>query len=270
MILDVLEMASGLRARGEPFALATVVRTMAATSAKPGAKAIVLSDGQITGGWIGGGCARGAVLRAAREAMEDGVPRLVSIQPRDLLQEQGILPGEARDGIAFATSACPSRGTMDVFVEPMMPPTRLAVCGASPVAVAVAELAPRADFAVTVCAPAEDHARFDAAALLSDGTAAPGDAAFVVVATQGRGDRAALLSALAAPRTYLAFVGSARKAAALRAGLAADGCDPAALAALRAPAGLDLGAITPEEIAFSILAEMIQVRRHGSRRVASP
>ena len=270
MIVDVLEMASGLRARGEPFALATVVRTVAATAAKPGAKAIVLSDGQITGGWIGGGCARGAVLRAAREAMADGVPRLVSIQPRDLLQEQGILPGEARDGIAFATSACPSRGTMDVFVEPMMPAPQLAVCGASPVAVAVAELAPRAGFAVTICAAPEEHARFDVAARLSDGTAAPGDAAFVVVATQGRGDRAALLAALATPRDYLAFVGSARKTAALRAGLAADGCDTAALAALRAPAGLDLGAITPEEIAFSILAEMIQVRRHGSRRVFGP
>ena len=98
---DILELVSEFKARGTPFALATVVRTVSLTAAKAGAKAIITPDGRVAGGWIGGGCARAAVLAAAREALADGKPRLVSIQPKDLLDEQGLHPGEVREGIAF-------------------------------------------------------------------------------------------------------------------------------------------------------------------------
>ena len=94
---DVLDLANDMKARGEAFALATVVRTVSVTAAKAGAKAVIRADGSISGGWIGGGCARGAVLKAARAAIADGQPRLVSIQPKDLLDELGVKPGEARD-----------------------------------------------------------------------------------------------------------------------------------------------------------------------------
>jgi len=99
---DIHERVASLKSTGEPFAIATVVRTIAVTSAKAGAKAIIMSDGTISEGWIGGGCARAAVLKASREALDDGMPRLVSIQPEDLLSEHGVSAGEIRDGIKFA------------------------------------------------------------------------------------------------------------------------------------------------------------------------
>src|SRR5262245_2252352 len=93
---DILDLISARKAQGDPFALATVVRTVAATAAKAGAKAVILPDGTMSEGWIGGGCARAAVLKAAREALADGKARLVSVQPPDALQEQGIPAGEER------------------------------------------------------------------------------------------------------------------------------------------------------------------------------
>ena len=263
---DILDVANGLRARGEAFALATVVRTVAATAAKAGAKAVIRADGSISAGWIGCGCARGAVLKAAREAMADGQARLVSVQPMDVLADQGLRPGDDRDGIKFARNMCPSHGTMDVFVEPVLPRPGVVVCGASPVAVAVAELAARFGFAVTVAAPAEDQPRFAEADARIEGfdfPALPASVRFAVVATQGRGDTAALRAAVLAVSGYVAFVGSHRKAAALRADLAETGLGAEALARVRAPAGLDIGAVTPEEIALSIVAEMVEVRRRG-------
>lgn len=266
---DILDTISGRKAARQPFALATVVRTVAATAAKAGAKAVILPDGTISEGWIGGGCARAAVLKAAREALADGRPRLVSVQPPDALQEQGIPAGEERAGVRFAENMCPSQGTMDVFVEPILPHPEIVVCGSSPVAVAVAELGRRIGFAVTVCAPAAEQASFVAADRRVEGYALPADEAgprFVVIATQGRGDEAALRAALAVETNYLAFVGSRKKAAALKAKLAETGIAPERLAQLKAPAGLDLGAITPDEIAVSILAEIVAARRGGRQR----
>src|SRR5215831_15371562 len=116
---DVLDTISDRRAEGRPFALATVVRTVAATAAKAGAKAVILPDGTISEGWIGGGCARAAVLKAAREALADGKPRLLSVQPPDALAAQDIPAGEERGGVRFTKNMCPSEGTMDIFVEPV-------------------------------------------------------------------------------------------------------------------------------------------------------
>src|SRR6188768_2747504 len=107
---DILKLISAKRAAGEPFALATVVRTVAATAAKAGAKAVILPDGTITEGWIGGGCARGAVVKAARESLIDGESRLVSVQPEDLLDAHGVQAGEVKEGVRFARNTCPSQG----------------------------------------------------------------------------------------------------------------------------------------------------------------
>jgi len=225
---------------------------------------VIRSDGTVSEGWIGGGCARAAVLKAAREAIADGQPRLVSVQPPDLLAEQGLHAGEERAGVRFAKNMCPSQGTMDVFVEPVLPRPQIVVCGSSPVAVAIADLARRTGYAVTACAPAAEQGAFAAVDRRIEGYALPvreDGMRFVVVSTQGRGDEAALRAALASETDYIAFVGSRKKAAALRAALAADGLDAARLAQVKAPAGLDLGAITPEEIAVSILAEIIAARR---------
>src|SRR6202171_5868384 len=134
----------------------TVVRTVAVTAAKAGAKAIIRPDGTIVAGWIGGGCARGAVLKAAREALADGEPRMVSVQPENLLAELGVKPGENRDGVRFAQNMCPSKGTMDVFVEPVLPHPSLVILGVSPVALSLAAQARQLGYHVTVAAPAGD------------------------------------------------------------------------------------------------------------------
>lgn len=266
--VDVLDELNALKASGEPFAVATVVRTVALTAAKAGAKALIRRDGSLSAGWIGGGCARAAVLEAARAALLDGRPRLVSVQPGDALQALGLAAGQNRGGVDFARNMCPSQGTMDVFVEPVLPKPELLVCGATPVAVALADLGRRLGFLVAVAAPPEDHARFAGIDLAIPGydlSRLVAGERYIVIATQGKGDAAALSAALAAPARHVAFVGSHRKAETLRAALAVEGTDPARLAALRSPAGLDIGAVTPEEIALSILAEIVAVRRRGQR-----
>src|SRR5262247_3359552 len=267
---DVLDLVAEMKAKREPFALATVVRTVAVTAAKAGAKAVILPDGTVSEGWIGGGCARAAVLKAAREAIADGQPRLVSVQPPDALQGQGVQPGEERAGVRFAKNMCPSQGTMDIFVEPVLPRSQIIICGSSPVAIAVADFAKRAGFAVTGCAPADEQAAFGDIDRRIEGYALPVDepgARYIVISTQGRGDEAALLAALAVDADYVGFVGSRKKAEALKSSMVRRGISEERLARLKAPAGLDLGAITPEEIAISILAEIVAVQRHKDDRV---
>lgn len=267
---DILDIISTRKETGEPFALATVVRTVAATAAKAGAKAVILPDGTISEGWIGGGCARAAVIKAAKDALADGCARLVSVQPPNALDEQGHKPGDEQGGVRFAKNMCPSQGTMDIFVEPVLPRSQVVICGSSPVAVAIADLARRSGFAVTACAPAAEQGAFAEVDRRIEGYALPvGEAGsrFVVVSTQGRGDEAALSAALAIDADYVAFVGSRRKAEVLKKTLAERGIAPERLAKLKAPAGLDLGAITPDEIAISILAEIVAIRR-GKQREA--
>jgi xanthine dehydrogenase accessory factor len=270
---DILDVISTRKSTGVPFALATVVRTVAATAAKAGAKAVILPDGTISEGWIGGGCARAAVLKAARDALADGKSRLVSVQPPDELEGQGHKAGEEQGGVRFAKNMCPSQGTMDIFVEPVLPRPQVVICGSSPVAVAIADLAKRSGYAVTVCAPAAEQTVFADADRRIEGFALPVDEAaarYVVVSTQGRGDEAALAAALAVDVDYVAFVGSRKKAESLKAALAERGVSPERLAKLKAPAGLDLGAITPDEIAISILAEIVAVRRGKAARGDAP
>jgi xanthine dehydrogenase accessory factor len=261
---EIIELVANLKAKGEAFVLATVVRTVSVTAAKAGAKAVIRADGAISDGWIGGGCARAAVLKAARESLADGKPRLISIQPRDLLAEQGVKAGEERDGIRFARNACPSQGSMDVFVEPMLPRPELIVMGASPVAVALAELAPRFGYHVTACAAAEDQHHFPEADQRREDFSVPDSNAgqrWIVVSTQGRDDEAALKAAVLSNVPGVSFVGSRRKLAAITETLGGDGIDAARLARVKGPAGLDIGAITADEIALSILAEIISQRR---------
>jgi xanthine dehydrogenase accessory factor len=270
---DILDSVAARKSIGQPFALATVVRTVAATAAKAGAKAVILPDGTISEGWIGGGCARAAVLKAARDCLADGESRLVSVQPEETLAGQGVKSGDEQSGVRFAKNMCPSQGTMDIFIEPVLPRPNVVICGSSPVAVAVADFAKRAGFTVTVCAPQAEQIVFAEADRRIEGYALPVDdmaARYVVVSTQGRGDEAALLAALAVDVAYVAFVGSRKKAEALKAALAKRGVAAERLARLKAPAGLDLGAITPDEIAISILAEIVTVRRANAPGRASP
>lgn len=247
---DLAQTAQNLRARAQPFAFATIVRTAGSTAAKPGAKALLSADGTIVQGWLGGGCTRGAVKRAAVEALRSGAPQLVSVAPEGLLAEKGIEAGDTIDGTRFARNGCPSRGSIDIFIEPCLPMPLLTVFGSSPVAEALAALAP--EFHWTVGSD-----------ILDDN---PGRQTVVIIATQGQGDLAALDRAIRAQPSHIAFVGSRRKYQALSEKLVANGIARADVDAVKAPAGLDIGAVTPEEIALSILAELVRFRRSDIKR----
>lgn len=251
---ELANVTETLRASGAPFAIATVIRTLGLTAAKPGAKAVLSADGDILHGWVGGGCVRGALARATRQALAEGTPQLVSLMPEELLAAKGLSAGDQTDGTRIARNGCPSRGSMDIFVEPILPLPELVIYGASPVAQALARLAPQFDWTVT---------RADPASMLPD--KAEGTRRMIVVATQGQGDAPALKAALSARSEHVSFVGSRRKFAALRGRFEAEGIAPETLDRVNAPAGLAIDAVTPDEIALSILARLIQQRRHKAR-----
>lgn len=245
---ELADAAQTLRDRQEAFAFATIVRTVGATAAKPGAKALLSADGTILHGWLGGGCTRGAVKRAALDALQVGQPQLISVAPEELLEEIGVVADDEVDGTRFARNGCPSKGTIDIFIEPCLPMPELVVLGASPVAQSLSAIAPQFHWAVSASVTSESAA---------------GRPRFVVIATQGQGDLDALKTVLANPPDYVAFVGSARKFETLAQKLEASGIAPEIIKSVFAPAGLDLGAVTPEEIALSILAQLVRLRRQN-------
>jgi xanthine dehydrogenase accessory factor len=264
---DIIDCMARMKGDNQPFALATVVRTEDATAAKAGAKAVIRADGSMIG-FLGGGCTLAATKKTAAAALADGRARLISVRPKERLEDAAA----SAAGVELHRNNCPSGGTIDVFVEPVLPRPALVVAGASPVAKALASLGRRAGLAVTVAALAEDHAALEEADFRIEGfdlAAAPvARVDFVVVATQGRRDREALLAALSSPAPYVAFVGSRRKAETLKVAMREAGIADDRIAALHAPAGLDIGAATPEEIALSILAEIVALRRQSARREA--
>ena len=243
---DLLTLAAELRARGEPFALATVVRCERPTSAKPGAKALIRPDGRVAG-WVGGACAEPVVAREALAALRDGQPRLVV-----LVGDGGRDPART-EGIVHFPMTCHSGGTLEIYVEPFLPKALLVLVGHGPVIETLATLGETAGHAVSV--------------LTGDATAALrglslGSTSSVVVATHGDDDEQALTRVLATPAGYVSLVASRNRASAIVETLRQRGVPAEQLARLKAPAGLDIGAVTPEEIAVSILAEIIQARHH--------
>jgi xanthine dehydrogenase accessory factor len=260
-----ITQAARLQSADLPFALVTVLSAQAPTSGKAGDKAVVTPEGQIHG-WIGGGCAQPAVMKTVRAALADGRARMIRIAP--------AAEGSVRelDEVLEFGMACHSGGTLELFVDPVLPQARLVVIGDTPLAAALAGLAPRVGLPVSVVAHGGDTERFADAAqvLLDDGDLASVPArAFVVVATQGRRDLQGLRAALALDARRVFFVASARKAQVLKASLVESGADAAAVAAIVAPAGQPIGAQTPEEIALSVLAAVVAARRAGDAAVAA-
>ena len=263
---DLFAAAQRLQQQGEPYALVSVVHTQAPSSARAGDKALVTAQG-IVHGWIGGGCAQPAVLHTVRQALQDGQARLIRVAPAEP-ESAGEGGSASTERLEFGMS-CHSGGTIELFIDPILPPTRLVVIGDSPVAVALASLAPRVGLPVTVIARGADPQRFmDASRVIGsdEPTAVAGQVtagSWVVVATQGRRDLPGLRLALSLQATKIWLVASVRKAQALREELLAAKYDAQTVSAIIAPAGQPIGAQTPEEIALSVLAAVIATRRAG-------
>ena len=267
-VQSMFARAAELEAAGRSFVVATVVAVRRPTSARPGASGIVHPDGTIEG-WVGGSCAQPVVVREALRAMVDGQPRLLRLS-KDLPAE-----GRRGDGIVELVMTCHSGGTLEIYVEPHLPAPVLWVAGTTPIAGALVALGSAAGWRVSVFDPVADPAAFPGAERVIVGTELldidPSATPAVVVATQGVWDEEALAAALSRNAAYVGLVASPTRAGVIRAWLRDEARIPdERLAALRAPAGLDLGAETAEEVALSILAELVQVRRGTAAFVASP
>ena len=249
---DVFGLAARLREEGVPFVLATVVRAERPTSARPGAKAVVTGDGEVRG-FVGGACVRPAVRRESLRALADGAPRLLRISPE-------ALPGdaEAQEGVLEETMACVSGGALDIHLEPFLPSRRLLLAGSSPVVEALAALGETLGLEVR---RAGDEGALPEAA----------EGVLLVVAGHGEGEWEALKAGLGGGRArYAGLVASPRRAAEVRERLRGMGLSAEEVSRLRSPAGLDLGAETPGEIAVSILAEIVEAERKGERAEETP
>ena len=258
MSLDLFTQIYDLNRSGEPFAVATVVRVEKPISAKPGDKAIVKGDGSLQG-WIGGGCAQDTVVREAQKVIREGEPRFLR-----LIGKGGAI-SEKTEGVLEFPITCHSGGTLDIYIEPVQPHPQLIILGNSPVAITLAKLARVLNFQVDVFDPLATREEFPEADHLSNEldlhTLTVHPLSFAVIATQGHDDEAALETAVRSGVPYIAFVASKKKFAVRAEYLQDRGYTAEQIARIKAPAGLDLGAVTPDEIAASILAEIIQVRR---------
>jgi len=261
MRAELLQLAADLAQKGEPFVLAMVVRRESYSSAQQGDMALITRDGAYHG-WLGGNCTQPTVKREARRALLDGRPRLISLSPE---------PGrEQRPGITALAMTCQSGGSVDIYLEPILPAPRLVLFGLSPVVRALAQLGKGLGYAVDVVDQHASPGAVPSADRLFNNLAAPelqapsGAAAerlVAVVATMGENDEDAVAAALAVKPAYLGVVASRKRFAQLRETLLARGVPSEELERIKSPAGLDLGARLPEEVALSILAEVVQFLR---------
>ncbi|HTG46131.1 MAG TPA: XdhC family protein [Actinomycetota bacterium] len=264
---EVLGLAAELSARGEPFVLATVVWRRAPSSGKAGATALITQDRTVRG-WLGGACAEPTVVREALKALDDGAPRLLFLGTPEELEVH------ARDGVVTVPIACQSEGALEVYVEPVMPQPQVIAIGRSPVAASLAALAAGLGWrAVRIDEDADGPSERDGVRVLAEldlAAAGADDRSYVVVATQGHYDEEALTRALETPAAYVGLVASMKRAASVLGYLADRGTSSEALARVHAPAGLDLGHVSTEEIAVAILAEIVQLRAAGTLAPAEP
>lgn len=250
MSVDLLKIAAELASQNRPFAVATVVRVEGSSSAKRGSKAIIDADGQIITGWVGGGCAESAVRHQALKCIASELPQVITLDMTDELLGVGM----------------PCGGLMDVYIEPVLPRPELLIVGHGRIAETLAKLGTMIGFSVTVDDPGANRAAFpDADRLITedmDLSQAPiGVNTYVVIATQHKNDHISLQRALEGQARYIALVASKHRAELVLDYLVALGTSPEQLKRVWAPAGVDIGAATPEEIALSIMSQMVALRR---------
>lgn len=240
---QVVERASELARKGVPFAMATVVWRQAPSSGHQGAKAIITADGEIHG-WIGGACAEPVVIGEAKRAIRDSQPRLIALGAADRF-------GELPEGMMFVPMSCQSEGAMEVYIEPVVPTPHVVVVGRSPMASTLVDLAKVLGWKAELV----DASSFSATS--------PGPATAVIVATQGHGDEEAVEEAVRSLAGFVGLVASQKRGESVLGYLAERGVSAEALERVEVPVGLDLGHTTHQEIAVSVLAELVQLRASG-------
>ncbi len=249
---DILTKSAELQESGVPFALATVTVSQRPTSARVGAKAVITADGAIFG-WVGGACSQPGVVRHALSAIESGEPVLLRLSP----DERGTAE---RAGVVELAMTCHSGGTLEIFIEPFRPEPYLIATGESPISRALIELGNSLGFRTVAMGFEADNARESYASRRFDNLS-QSRPAFVVVATMGVADELALLEAIELNPVYLAMIGSRRRFDEVARYLRSQGITDQQIERIHAPAGLDIQAETPAEIALSILAEIVPLRR---------
>jgi xanthine dehydrogenase accessory factor len=243
--LGVLERMGELTRSGQAFALATVVWRQGPSSSKQGSRAIITADGQLHG-WIGGACAEPVVIREAKQVMADGNARLLLLGAPD--QFGGAVP----EGMTVVPISCQSEGALEIYIEPVLPVPHLVIVGSSPMTHTLAELSRALGWSTDLVSPRDFTAGH------------AGERSMVIVATQGHGDEDVIERAAAIRPAYLGLVASRRRAEAVLGYLAERGVPKDQLDRVHAPAGLDLGRTTHEEMAVAILAELVQLRASGA------
>jgi xanthine dehydrogenase accessory factor len=254
---DIFARAAELKRAGNPFVLATVVWSRSPTSARPGAKGIITPDGALFG-WVGGSCSQPSVIRQALNCLESGESRLLVLDPDAESENQ-------REGRVLAPMACHSGGSVEVFLEPYLPPLQLVIAGESPVADSLIKLGHTMGYRTVSVRPGASRTAPSVADesldTLNLTDVMSGRQSAVIVATMGMYDEDVIRAALESGATYVALVASRRRFETMRELLADMGLNPNQLERVKAPAGLDIHASTPEEIAVSILAEVIAEKK---------
>jgi len=250
---EYFEKLAELNAAEVPFAVATVIKISGSVSAKTGAKSIIDGNGETLFGWVGGGCAEEAVREAALESLQDGQTRIVPLDLDDEILGVGM----------------PCGGTMEVYVEPYKPRPELMIIGHGRIAEVLAELAHTVHFSITVNDSGATREAFPLAEHLitSDldfSKMQVGPQTYVVVVTQHKGDQHSIKKALEGEGPYIGLVASTKRAKLVFEYLLDEGVAPEELKRVHSPAGLDFAGTTPEEIALSIVGEMVAIRRGGS------
>lgn len=252
MSLDLYSKAGRLAGENRPFAVATVVRVQGSSSAKPGSKAIIDAEGKVIMGWVGGGCAESAVRSEAVKCIHSEKPVLITLDMQDELLGVGM----------------PCGGMMDVYIEPVLPQPELVIAGHGRIAEVLAGLGRLMNFAVAVHDPSADREKFPTADRIINKDfdvqeISFGSRTYVVIATLHKNDHLWLQRALQGHAAYVALVASAHRSRLVLDYLLAEGVPAEKVESVWAPAGLDLGAANPEEIALSIMSQIVALRRGG-------
>ena len=256
MLYDFLELVTDLKKRNEAFAMALVVNREAPSSGKAGDRAVIRKNGQLTG-WIGGGCVRGIVLKEAADAIQTGKPRLVRIG-------KNIVQPQKHGNVMEYKMTCQSEGTVEIFIEPVLPQPHLVVIGKTEIAKSLTRFGHAAGYRVTGVARDAGLKTFDKVdeliTQLDLSKVKTGPLSFIVIATQGEDDEQALQAALGKQAAYIGFVASRKKIASVIQYLADAGIEQSDLDRITSPAGIDINAKQPDEVAISIMAEIIRVK----------